>query len=164
MGNCCSHVTAVHRANGICGILGCLCVGIAIEPSPPIKRYFKNDPLAGKAWAKNMRSEPCHYCGRPGGTVDHKTPLARGGANSKENCVPACGSCNRLKAGIDYQKFVGLLKRRAEIIKDQSLVGIYDRCPRCGERNHRSRFQTVRCGFCKCRFRSGDCAKAIGEE
>ena len=42
----------------------------------------------------------CHICG--GGlekrwVVDHVKPLSKGGANSIDNYLPACKSCNRLK-------------------------------------------------------------------
>jgi 5-methylcytosine-specific restriction endonuclease McrA len=41
----------------------------------------------------------CVYCGkkckRP--TIDHITPLARGGSHTKSNVVPACKSCNSRK-------------------------------------------------------------------
>lgn len=30
-------------------------------------------------------------------TVDHRTPIARGGSNGIENLVPACNSCNSKK-------------------------------------------------------------------
>jgi 5-methylcytosine-specific restriction endonuclease McrA len=45
----------------------------------------------------------CAYCGRPGDTVDHITPLSRGGERTSWlNTVAACGggarSCNARKA------------------------------------------------------------------
>ena len=40
----------------------------------------------------------CAYCGRLGPLeVDHRTPLSRGGTNSIDNVLPACGNCNRKK-------------------------------------------------------------------
>jgi 5-methylcytosine-specific restriction endonuclease McrA len=40
----------------------------------------------------------CVYCGQYGRLVrDHRMPLALGGANSPENIVPACRSCNQRK-------------------------------------------------------------------
>lgn len=40
----------------------------------------------------------CAYCGVAGElTVEHVTPVARGGISSFENCVAACGACNRRK-------------------------------------------------------------------
>ncbi|MBW3598093.1 MAG: HNH endonuclease [Planctomycetes bacterium] len=44
----------------------------------------------------------CQYCGRQPGreelTLDHVLPKSKGGATSWENCVSACGACNRRKA------------------------------------------------------------------
>jgi 5-methylcytosine-specific restriction endonuclease McrA len=41
----------------------------------------------------------CAYCGdRTRLEADHRTPVARGGANTIDNIVPACPSCNRRKA------------------------------------------------------------------
>lgn len=40
----------------------------------------------------------CWYCEtRPGITVDHLTPLTRGGEHGRENVVPACHRCNSSK-------------------------------------------------------------------
>jgi 5-methylcytosine-specific restriction endonuclease McrA len=42
-----------------------------------------------------IRSEgPCVFCGALADTVEHITPLARGGWEHPDNLVPACGSCN----------------------------------------------------------------------
>lgn len=40
------------------------------------------------------RSGPCVYCGGSASTVDHVTPLARGGLEEEANLVPACKDCN----------------------------------------------------------------------
>jgi 5-methylcytosine-specific restriction endonuclease McrA len=40
----------------------------------------------------------CAYCGATGPLQpDHRVPLARGGTNSIQNILPACGRCNRRK-------------------------------------------------------------------
>jgi len=39
----------------------------------------------------------CAYCGKPGNTVDHIVPLSRGGGDTWENTVLACGRCNNRK-------------------------------------------------------------------
>jgi site-specific recombinase XerD/5-methylcytosine-specific restriction endonuclease McrA len=42
----------------------------------------------------------CAYCGRAeGNSIEHVTPLARGGGTTRDNCLPACFRCNGLKAG-----------------------------------------------------------------
>lgn len=39
----------------------------------------------------------CAYCGRSASTVDHVLPRSRGGADSWENLVACCVSCNNAK-------------------------------------------------------------------
>ncbi|MBF0588359.1 MAG: HNH endonuclease [Magnetococcales bacterium] len=57
------------------------------------------------AWWKNRLGEGrCHYCGghfSPNAlTMDHMTPLIRGGRTSRSNCVAACTECNRNKRNL----------------------------------------------------------------
>ena len=42
----------------------------------------------------------CQYCGRRSGplTLDHVMPASRGGEDTWENLVAACGACNQFKA------------------------------------------------------------------
>ena len=48
----------------------------------------------------------CAYCGEPGPLqADHRVPLARGGTNSIENILPACGSCNTRKHVMTEDEF-----------------------------------------------------------
>ncbi|HEV7282021.1 MAG TPA: HNH endonuclease [Pirellulaceae bacterium] len=58
----------------------------------------------------------CQYCGiQPGKdelTIDHIVPRSRGGVTSWENCVLACGPCNRRK-GDRSPENVGLKLRSA---------------------------------------------------
>ena len=43
-----------------------------------------------------LRDRICQYCGTSSDlTIDHVRPLSRGGASSWDNCVAACGPCNR---------------------------------------------------------------------
>ncbi len=39
----------------------------------------------------------CAYCEKPAQEIEHIRPILRGGADSPENVVPACVSCNRSK-------------------------------------------------------------------
>lgn len=58
----------------------------------------------------------CFYCGRqlvlepPNArniaTLDHVTPLSRGGAHHWENTVASCGPCNREKGASSAESFV----------------------------------------------------------
>lgn len=56
-------------------------------------------------WMVKMRTECCHYCGGPGGTIDHVIPKSKGGVTSVENCVPACQGCNNLRGNQSYESF-----------------------------------------------------------
>jgi 5-methylcytosine-specific restriction endonuclease McrA len=71
----------------------------------------------------------CHYCGceihsdpasvdtlwKPRqATVDHKTPLCRGGADVVTNLVLACKSCNDEKDAKDYIFFRAMTLQRRE--------------------------------------------------
>lgn len=56
----------------------------------------------------------CAYCGAEGEpTVDHRTPLARGGSNRIDNLLPACRSCNLRKGTKDELEFRALLALEA---------------------------------------------------
>lgn len=66
------------------------------DKRPPRHVPFKKITLARRdEWM-------CQYCGEPleaeEVTIDHVFPRSRGGANSWENCVSACGRCNGAKA------------------------------------------------------------------
>jgi 5-methylcytosine-specific restriction endonuclease McrA len=39
----------------------------------------------------------CAYCGQQADTVDHITPLAKGGTNDPDNLTAACNRCNATK-------------------------------------------------------------------
>jgi len=48
----------------------------------------------------------CAYCGDPAPLeIDHRVPLSRGGTNSIENILPACGPCNRRKYAMSENEF-----------------------------------------------------------
>jgi 5-methylcytosine-specific restriction endonuclease McrA len=47
---------------------------------------------------KMLRADPCTYCGGPGGTLDHVTPVSAGGTNVADNLVGACQPCNSRKS------------------------------------------------------------------
>ena len=64
------------------------------------KRSPRND-FTAKQWAevKAHYGHRCVYCGRQMHrlTMDHITPLSKGGAHTLSNIVPACASCNARK-------------------------------------------------------------------
>lgn len=49
----------------------------------------------------------CYYCKTKHRelTRDHKFPLGRGGADTQDNVVLACGRCNRVKADMTEAEF-----------------------------------------------------------
>jgi hypothetical protein len=50
----------------------------------------------------------CHYCFKflsNGFTVDHETPLSRGGTYALENLVPCCRECNGQKDNMTAEEF-----------------------------------------------------------
>lgn len=68
----------------------------------------------------NLQGGLCAYCGcamphpdRPARTrphtnptIDHMTPIARGGKDDDTNRVAACGGCNEAKGQMDLQTFM----------------------------------------------------------
>lgn len=54
-----------------------------------------------------LHSNKCYYCGSSDNlTIDHMTPISRGGKNIKENIVPACFSCNFRKRTRTKEEFL----------------------------------------------------------
>lgn len=72
-------------------------------PLPSIIRmlYYINRPFKEVALTKRnilLRDRHiCQYCGKQGDTIDHVKPKSKGGKDHWENCVCACGVCNRKK-------------------------------------------------------------------
>ena len=56
---------------------------------------------SGPAWSRvgvlRRDNYLCGYCGRTGTTVDHVTPVSRGGKNRWENTIASCDDCNQRK-------------------------------------------------------------------
>ena len=45
-----------------------------------------------------LTDKTCIYCGSPSESIDHITPVSKGGATSTTNCAPACYRCNGKKS------------------------------------------------------------------
>ena len=75
------------------------------------KRRLRRELLAGRPWVE------CHYCGEHltevTMTLDHVKPVALGGMNALHNFVPACKTCNLMKANIPYPVFLRQVMRIA---------------------------------------------------
>jgi hypothetical protein len=93
--------------------------GIRHQPPPgPVLSVTRDTPTArrnhgvgnDKAWAREMRRLPCHYCGDSGGTIDHVIPYSHGGRDIYENCLPACARCNTMRGSFKYEDFLAAVK------------------------------------------------------
>ena len=55
---------------------------------------------------KELFGHRCAYCGKKKHlTMDHRTPLSKGGAHSTDNIIPACLSCNMRKNAHDKVQY-----------------------------------------------------------
>lgn len=50
-----------------------------------------------KAYARILSADPCCYCGRAGGEIDHIVPVVVAADSGWENLTSACRSCNARK-------------------------------------------------------------------
>lgn len=72
------------------------------------RRWFKHDGLLATGiirgtqyslqYAEDTLGEPCVYCGEPGMTWEHVTPISLGGAKGILNRVRACLKCNNSRS------------------------------------------------------------------
>jgi 5-methylcytosine-specific restriction enzyme A len=84
--------------------------GTKMNYETQIKReYFKinKNRLRNIVFARDGGS--CHYCDKKlfwdTITLDHKTPLGRGGNNYPQNIVIACSDCGKLKGNMTEKEF-----------------------------------------------------------
>lgn len=65
------------------------------------ERAKARDLREGSWWQNQKGAGRCYYCERnirpKWLSMDHKTPIVRGGQSSKGNLVPACRACNTEK-------------------------------------------------------------------
>ena len=64
------------------------------------RKLANGGSFTAKEWKDLIvkHNNKCYYCGCTGKlTIDHFIPLSKGGTNSINNIVPACGVCNTLK-------------------------------------------------------------------
>lgn len=80
---------------------------IGIFPIPKVVRLINyvvtkwrrtRAPGWSRAGVLKRDAHRCGYCSRSATTIDHILPRSRGGANSWDNTVAACGRCNQRKA------------------------------------------------------------------
>jgi 5-methylcytosine-specific restriction endonuclease McrA len=87
-----------------------LFTGFTGEPFGP-RRWTQRRARGESAFRSVLRADPCAYCGRAGGTVDHITPQSRGGTWRPHDLTGACAACNAAKDSVDLLPF--LLARAA---------------------------------------------------
>ena len=68
------------------------------------------------AWWKNQIGKgTCYYCHTkvpPSDlTMDHKTPIARGGKSNRFNLVPCCKDCNNEKKHLTFSEWAALREK-----------------------------------------------------
>ena len=79
---------------------------IGVYPIPTVVRLISyvvtrwrrsRGPAWSRAGVLARDGRRCGYCGKPASTIDHVLPRSRGGGNTWENTVAACGRCNGRK-------------------------------------------------------------------
>jgi len=85
----------------------------AVDPEIQKKEKQKARELRQSQWWKNQQGRgACFYC--QGAfhprelTMDHKTPIARGGRSTKNNIVPCCKECNSEKKHMTVSEWIAL--------------------------------------------------------
>lgn len=58
------------------------------------------------SWRRQVRNDPCSYCGGKGGTADHIIPQSEDGGNTWENLTGACFECNMRKSSKSLLEFL----------------------------------------------------------
>ena len=81
-------------------------IRIGVHPIPRVVRLvryivtkwrYSQGPAWSRAGVLRRDHYPCAYCSRTATTVDHVHPQSRGGKNTWQNTVAACGPCNQRK-------------------------------------------------------------------
>ncbi len=75
---------------------------VTASPEHQKKEKAKARELRQTSWWKQQLAKGlCYHCGQKflptDLTMDHLTPIARGGKSTKGNCVPSCKECNSKK-------------------------------------------------------------------
>lgn len=92
-----------------------LCAKHAEEPTRDARRsaLYRVRPEVFDSW-EERELFACAYCGHPFEELDHIVPRALEGTDDIENLVPACASCNSMKADRPFFDFIeGVLAPKA---------------------------------------------------
>lgn len=83
-----------------------------------------NATVLEREWRAVLFGYQCVYCGGEYEHIDHLVALTRGGTNTSENLVPACGRCNQSKHAYPwrewYRKQSFYDPKREKIIEDNT--------------------------------------------
>jgi 5-methylcytosine-specific restriction endonuclease McrA len=69
------------------------------------------------AWLRQIRSDPCSYCGGPGGTVDHIEPRAGPRVAGRFGWSNVAGACDRCNGSKDSDRLLVWLARRRVLVR-----------------------------------------------
>lgn len=89
----------------------------------------KNRTKNTKFKLKKEMGDKCVYCGCTHKfllTLDHKTPLNRGGEDTVKNLQTTCNFCNQLKGNmthLEFKKYLRILKELKDFSKIRVTIG-----------------------------------------
>ncbi len=77
-----------------------------------------------RAFVLKRDNNTCYYCGIPtANTVDHLTPIDKGGTDELSNLVAACSHCNYSKGSKTEQQFN---RKRARKKKEREMIRFFE--------------------------------------
>lgn len=115
----CGHSSVVHRLNGTCHALSCLCgwsrdMNGAVSPKAgaySTKRKKNRGARVGPGTRFHLLRIPCYFCGGKAESVDHFVSRARGGTSDRGNLVSACLACNGMKGDKSYDELIAFCRQ-----------------------------------------------------
>ena len=77
-----------------------------------------------RAFVLKRDNNTCYYCGIPtANTVDHLTPIDKGGTDELSNLVAACSHCNYSQGSKTEQQFN---RKRARTKKEREMIRFFE--------------------------------------
>ena len=77
-----------------------------------------------RAFVLKRDNNTCYYCGIPtANTVDHLTPIDKGGTDELSNLVAACSHCNYSKGSKTEQQYN---RKRARKKKEREMIRFFE--------------------------------------
>lgn len=90
-------------------------VPLADKATVKKERQKARELRQGGWWKNQLGRGTCYYCGEPTPpdqlTMDHKTPIIRGGRSTKNNLVPCCKPCNNEKKHMVLSEWIALREK-----------------------------------------------------